>query len=143
MNRVAIVFIVALSSVSFAGKGSVADDSKEQKSSGSGELCKVQDGNKVDEKTLQGWRTWRALACERCHGAEQEGLVGPSLIESLKRLSKDDFHTAIMEGRPEKGMPPFKTSQMVTKNWEGLYGYLKCRSEGKIQPGRLTAIGNP
>jgi len=49
----------------------------------------VKDGNKVDDKTLQGWKTWRAMACERCHGAAQEGLVGPSLVNSLKTLSKD------------------------------------------------------
>lgn len=103
-------------------------------------LYKVQDGNKVDPKTLQGWKTWRALACERCHGAEQEGLVGPSLVQSLKVLSKEDFHTTIMNGRPEKGMPPFNASPMVTQNWEGLYAYLKGRSDGQIQPGRLSAI---
>src|SRR5690242_3979385 len=56
-------------------------------------LYTVRDGNKVDAKTLAGWKTWRALACERCHGAAQEGLVGPSLLESLKRLSKEEFHT--------------------------------------------------
>lgn len=100
----------------------------------------VQAGNKVDEKTLKGWKTWRALACERCHGAAQEGMVGPSLVESLKKLSKEDFHTAIMNGRPEKGMPPFSTSAMVNENWEGLYAYLKGRSDGKIQPGHVYPI---
>jgi Cytochrome C oxidase, cbb3-type, subunit III len=104
------------------------------------DLYQVQDGTKVDAKTLMGWKTWRALACERCHGAQQEGLVGPSLIESLKVLSKEDFHTTIMKGRPEKGMPNFDTSQMVTQNWEGLYAYLKGRSDGKIQPGHLYPI---
>jgi len=103
-------------------------------------LYQVQDGNKVDPKTLMGWKTWRALACERCHGAEQEGLVGPPLVQSLKTLSKEDFHTTIMNGRPEKGMPPFSASPMVNQNWEGLYAYLKGRSDGKIQPGRLSAI---
>lgn len=97
----------------------------------------VKEGNKVDEKTLKGWKTWRALACERCHGAAQEGMVGPSLVESLKKLSKEDFHTTIMNGRPEKGMPPFNTSKMVNENWEGLYAYLKGRSDGKIQPGHV------
>ena len=63
----------------------------------------VQDGDKVDPKTLDGWKTWRALACERCHGAEQEGLVGPSLVESLKTLSKEDFHTTVINGRAEIG----------------------------------------
>jgi hypothetical protein len=103
-------------------------------------IYKVKDGNKVDSKTLNGWKTWRALACERCHGAEQEGLVGPALVESMKVLSKEDFHTVIMNGRPEKGMPPFNSSQMVNQNWEGLYAYLKGRSDGQIQPGRLSPI---
>jgi len=112
----------------------------EAASSRSDALYKVQDGNKVDAKTLQGWKTWRALACERCHGAEQEGLVGPALVESLKVLSKEEFHTVIMNGRLEKGMPPFNTSPMVNENWEGLYAYLKGRSDGQIQPGRLSPI---
>jgi hypothetical protein len=67
-------------------------------------------------------------------------MVGPSLVDSLKKLSKEDFHTTLMTGRIEKGMPPFNTSDMVNKNWEGLYAYLKGRSDGKIKPGRLTAI---
>jgi mono/diheme cytochrome c family protein len=97
----------------------------------------VKDGNKVDDKTLEGWKTWRAMACERCHGPEQEGLVGPSLVNSLKVLSKDDFHTTITNGRPEKGMPNFGAVPLVQKNWENLYNYLKGRSEGKIAPGHL------
>jgi mono/diheme cytochrome c family protein len=100
----------------------------------------VQDGDKVDERTLMGWKTWRALACERCHGAEQEGLVGPPLVESMKRLTKEEFHTTMMNGRPEKGMPPFNTSAMVKQNWEGLYAYLKGRADGQIKPGRLSPI---
>lgn len=128
MKRFLMVLALALSSAS------VADDATQ--------LYKVQDGNKVDPKTLMGWKTWRALACERCHGAQQEGLVGPALVESLKTLSKEDFHTTLMNGRPEKGMPPFSTSAMVNENWEGLYAYLKGRSDGKIQPGHLYAIGS-
>ena len=30
---------------------------------------KVVDGYKVDAETLKGFRTWRAAACDRCHGA--------------------------------------------------------------------------
>jgi mono/diheme cytochrome c family protein len=110
------------------------------KEGASGALYKVEGGTKVDNRTLQGWRTWRALACERCHGAQQEGLVGPSLLESIKKLSKEEFHKILMEGRIDKGMPPFSASKMVQDNWEGLYGYLKGRADGKIQPGRLTAL---
>jgi mono/diheme cytochrome c family protein len=106
----------------------------------SGAPYTVEDGDKVDPKTLDGWKTWRALACERCHGAEQEGLVGPSLVDSLKTLSKEDFHTTVINGRPEKGMPPWGASEMVQKNWEGLYAYLKGRSDGKIKPGHLHPL---
>ena len=101
---------------------------------------KVADGNKVDKVTLEGWRTWRALACERCHGARQEGMVGPSLIDSMKRLSKEEFKQSILKGRPEKGMPNFDGSKMVTENIDGLYAYLKGRSDGAIQPGRLEEL---
>jgi mono/diheme cytochrome c family protein len=101
---------------------------------------KVSDGNKVDKATLEGWKTWRALACERCHGAKQEGMVGPSLIDSLKRLSKEEFKQALLKGRPEKGMPNFDSSKMVTENLDGLYAYLKGRSDGAIKPGRLEEL---
>ncbi len=100
----------------------------------------VVDGNKVDDKTLMGWKTWRALACERCHGASQEGLVGPPLVKSLNVLTKDQFHTTITTGRVEKGMPPFGGVKMVTDNWEGLYAYLKGRANGDIMAGHLYPI---
>ncbi len=58
----------------------------------------------------------------------------------MKTLSKTEFHDRVMKGNAEKGMPPFSGSDMVVKNWEGLYAYLKGRSDGEIQPGRLTAI---
>ena len=136
MNRSVWVLALGLST------GSGAEDAKQAKpEAASTALYQVQDGNKVDAKTLMGWKTWRALACERCHGAQQEGLVGPALVETLKTLSKEDFHTVMMHGRPEKGMPPFNTSAMVNENREGLYAYLKGRSDGKIAPGRLTGIG--
>jgi mono/diheme cytochrome c family protein len=101
---------------------------------------KVVDGNKVDSNTLQGWKTWRALACERCHGAKQEGMVGPSLIEAFKTLDTKEFHRTVFGGRVDKGMPDFSSSQMMQKNWENLYAYLKGRSDGKINPGDLQAI---
>jgi mono/diheme cytochrome c family protein len=103
-------------------------------------LYTVKNGNEVDSKTLMGWKTWRAMACERCHGASQEGLVGPALVNSLKVLTKDQFHTTITLGRLEKGMPNFGGVKMVTDNWENLYAYLKGRSEGNIAPGHLYPI---
>jgi mono/diheme cytochrome c family protein len=101
---------------------------------------KVVDGNKVDAQTLKGWRTWRALACERCHGAAQEGMVGPSLVNSLKVLTPDEFKNTVLHGRVPKGMPNFDGSKQVVDNIDNLYAYLKGRSDGAIKPGRLEEI---
>jgi mono/diheme cytochrome c family protein len=104
-------------------------------------LYAVVDGTKVDPKTLEGWKTWRAMACERCHGAKQEGGIGPALVDSLKKLSKEDFKTTVTNGRPGTPMPSFASSKQVTDNLDNLYAYLKGRSDGKIEPGHLSAIG--
>jgi mono/diheme cytochrome c family protein len=109
-------------------------------SANGGKLYTVMDGNKVDANTLKGWRTWRAMACERCHGANQEGMVGPSLIDSLKVLSKDQFKTTVLNGRVDKGMPNFGGSEQVVQNIDNLYAYLKGRSDGAIKPGRVEAM---
>ncbi len=101
---------------------------------------KVVDGNKVDTATLNGWRAWRALACERCHGPSQEGMVGPSLINSLKTLSKEDFKKTVLNGRPEKGMPNFDGAKQVVDNIDGLYAYLKGRSDGAITSVKVSEI---
>ncbi len=103
-------------------------------------LYTVVDGNKVDDDTLKGFRTWRAAACDRCHGANQEGLVGPSLIESLKVLTKEEFITTVVEGRLEKGMQAFKNDPRVMENIDHLYAYLKGRSDGAITEARVKAI---
>jgi mono/diheme cytochrome c family protein len=95
-------------------------------------LYKVIDGFKVGLRTMDGFRAWRAGACDRCHGANQQGLVGPSLIESLKTLSKEEFVQTVTEGRLDKGMPSFKTSPTVMAHIDDLYGYLKGRSNGDI-----------
>lgn len=108
------------------------------------EPYEVIDGRKVDAATLGGWKTWRALACERCHGAQQEGAVGPSLVESMRRLSKEDFDSTVLNGRIEKGMPNFNASKMLNDNLDGLYAYLKGRSDGAIQAGHLEPLqGKP
>jgi mono/diheme cytochrome c family protein len=131
MKNAPSIVVIAFALAGLApGPSAAADDKPYQ----------VAGGNKVDKTTLEGWRTWRALACERCHGAKQEGLVGPSLLEALQRLSKDEFKQALLKGRPEKGMPNFDGSKMVVENLDGLYAYLKGRADGAIQPGRLEEL---
>lgn len=95
-------------------------------------LYTVTDGYKVDANTMKGFRTWRQAACDRCHGANQEGMVGPSLVASLKTLSKEEFVKTVRDGRLDKGMQSFGTSQTVMDNIDHLYAYLKGRSDGAI-----------
>ncbi len=103
-------------------------------------LYKVVDGTKVDAETLKGFRLWRASACDRCHGANQEGMVGPSLINSLKTLSKDEFIKTVSDGRLEKGMPNFGNNPAFMADVDDLYAYLKGRSDGAITKAKVEAI---
>ncbi|MEO6022680.1 MAG: cytochrome c [Burkholderiales bacterium] len=104
------------------------------------DLYTVSDGTRVDAKTLDGFKIWRAAACDRCHGANQEGMVGPSLLDSLKKLSKDEFVKTLKEGRLEKGMPPWNTNEQVMKGMDNLYAYLKGRSDGAITKAKVQAM---
>lgn len=103
-------------------------------------LYKVVDGYKVDANTMKGFRAWRAAACDRCHGANQEGMVGPSLINSLKTMSKEDFVTTVRDGRLQKGMQSFGNSKAVMDNIDQLYAYLKGRSDGAITRAKVEEI---
>jgi mono/diheme cytochrome c family protein len=101
---------------------------------------KVVDGYKVDAETMKGFRAWRAAACDRCHGANQEGLVGPSLLVSMKTLSKDDFIVTVKNGRLEKGMQSFGSSPVVMDNINQLYAYLKGRADGEISRAKVEEL---
>ena len=101
---------------------------------------KVQDGYKVDADTMKGFRAWRAAAWDRCHGANQEGMVGPSLVASLKTLTREEFVKVVRDGRLEKGMQSFGNSPMVMDNINALYAYLKGRSDGAITRAKVEEI---
>ncbi|MGD9832859.1 MAG: cytochrome c [Piscinibacter sp.] len=103
-------------------------------------LYTVVDGYKVDDNTMTGFRTWRQAACDRCHGANQEGMVGPSLINSLKTLTKEEFVKTVRDGRLDKGMQSFGTSKAVMDNIDHLYAYLKGRSDGAITRAKVQPI---
>lgn len=100
----------------------------------------VVDGYKVDAATMKGFRAWRAAACDRCHGANQEGMVGPSLLNSLKTLTKEEFVVTVRDGRLLKGMQSFGTSPQVMDNIDHLYAYLKGRSDGAITRAKVEEI---
>ncbi len=103
-------------------------------------LYQVTDGYKVDDNTMKGFRAWRAAACDRCHGANQEGMVGPSLVNSLKTLTKEEFITTVRDGRLDKGMQSFGNNQQVMSNIDHLYAYLKGRSDGAITRAKVEPM---
>jgi len=130
--------VLVLAATQLAAGNTIAQD----KSAGaeSPTLYTVVDGTKVDSNTMNGFRAWRAGACDRCHGANQEGLVGPSLLESLKTLSKEEFVKTVRDGRLEKGMVSFSSSKMVMDNIDNLYAYLKGRSDGTITRAKVEEL---
>jgi mono/diheme cytochrome c family protein len=100
----------------------------------------VIDGFRVDAKTFAGYRVWRSQNCGGCHGAEQQGLSGPALVDSLKRLTKEEFVRTVTEGRPTRRMPAFGHVPQVMEQIDGLYVYLKGRADGVITQGQVEPI---
>ena len=129
MYRFSLLGVVLCAGVSLAQ----AQDAKQP-------LYNVVDGYKVDANTMKGFRTWRAAACDRCHGANQEGMVGPSLVTSLKTLTKEEFVKTVRDGRLEKGMQSFGTNKQVMDNIDQLYAYLKGRSDGAITRSKVEEV---
>jgi len=132
-SNIARALLLALS---LASAGAAA----QAPAAGQDKTYKVVDGFKVDAFTMAGFRTWRAAACDRCHGANQEGMVGPSLITSLKTLTKEEFIKTVRDGRLDKGMVSFGTNKAVMDNIDALYAYLKGRSDGAITRARVEPM---
>ena len=135
MNR--RITTAALSAASLTVFATLAFAQQPAPSAGDKPYGTVVDGVKVNPHVMEGFRAWRASACDRCHGPNQEGLVGPSLLESMKTLSKDDFRKTITEGRLDKGMPSWKESKTVMEHMDDLYAYLKGRSDGAITKAKV------
>ena len=122
------------------GEGTAAPAASTTTAASGAAPYKVVDGTKVDAFTLKGFHTWRSAACDRCHGANQEGMVGPSLVNSLKTLTKEQFVTTVTNGRLEKGMPSFGQNPTVKENIDALYAYLKGRSDGAITKAKVEPM---
>lgn len=97
------------------------------------------EGNKVDAATFEGFKVYKRQRCETCHGQTGEGSAAfPNLLTGLKNLTKEQFVTVVLEGR--KAMPPHKTNKAVADNIDGLYAYVKGRSDGAIPAGELEKL---
>lgn len=109
-------------------------------SAGGAKAATVVDGFRVDADTFAGYEVWKKQNCGGCHGIDQQGLTGPSLLESLKRLSKDEFKATVLMGRPAKRMPAFGQVPSVAARIDNLYAYLKGRAEGVITQAQVEPL---
>jgi mono/diheme cytochrome c family protein len=90
----------------------------------------------VDQATADGAKLYKRERCETCHGQTGEGSAAfPNLLESMKKLSKEQFVEVVMNGR--NAMPAFKANAKVAGGIDALYTYLKGRSDGTVPPGEL------
>jgi mono/diheme cytochrome c family protein len=97
---------------------------------------------KVDIGTYNGYRRY-GNSCHRCHGDSGVGSsYAPSLVDSLKTLSRDQFNEVVINGRQNLGagqervMPAFGEVADVAMYLDDIYSYLKARSDGVLRPGR-------
>src|SRR5262249_17717902 len=81
-------------------------------------------------RMLDGWRVVRELDCARCHGVDYRGGVGPSLIESARSRSHADFARMLLDGNPERGMPPYRNVAEVAQNADAIYAYFRALADG-------------
>ena len=96
---------------------------------------------KIDEFTLQGWRTYNGGGCGSCHGKGGAGAVGPDIGNRLVTgLSKADFMNIVAKGVPGTMMRPHNTNKRVMDNLENLYAYLLARGDGVLGPGNLIKL---
>ncbi len=98
--------------------------------------------NTVDRGTYNGYRRYDAY-CLRCHGPDGLGSsYAPSLLDSLKTMSRDAFNEVVVNGRMNlvagqtKVMPSFGHVEDVMLYLDDIYSYLKARSDGKLGRGR-------
>lgn len=97
------------------------------------------DGNKVDSATYKGYQTYKRQRCETCHGQTAEGSAAfPNLLTALKNKSKEEFVQIVSQGKA--AMPAHKDNKAVMDNIDGLYAYLKGRSDGAIPAGELQEM---
>jgi mono/diheme cytochrome c family protein len=96
-------------------------------------------GPKVSQAEYEGWRQY-SVNCARCHG--QDVLPNPVAANLLVSLApggpidtEQKFSQVVSEGRPERGMPAFK-SIISAEQIRVVYAYVDGRAEKRIPPGR-------
>ena len=94
----------------------------------------------VEAPVYKAWQQYM-LQCARCHGEDGQGSTfAPSLLTALRPdgdvPSQEEFLSILTKGREEKGMPSAGKMGVDSVYLEGLYEYLKGRSDGRLHGGR-------
>jgi mono/diheme cytochrome c family protein len=94
----------------------------------------------VEVSLYKAWQQYM-LQCARCHGEDGQGTTfAPSLLVALRPdghvPTQEEFVAILTKGREDKGMPSAGQMGVDSVYWDGLYRYLKGRSEGRYHGGR-------
>jgi len=97
----------------------------------------------IDFNTYRGFQRYHS-ECHVCHGPEGVGSTyAPALTESLQTMSYSDFIGVVASGRSvkvpgggESVMPALGDNKNVMCYLDGIYAYLKARSDGVMPRGR-------
>ena len=127
----------------FAGKAEFdADVGKWYTEDGDISYKVAKDGT-LDFLTYRGFQRYHS-ECHVCHGPEGVGSTyAPALTDSLKTMSYSDFVGVVASGRVvhqpgggESVMPALGDNKNVMCYLDGIYAYLKARSDGVLPRGR-------
>jgi mono/diheme cytochrome c family protein len=100
----------------------------------------------VESPLYKAWQQY-SLQCARCHGEDGQGTsFAPSLLHALGPdgdvTTREAFGDLLTHGRPDKGMPSAAKMGLDSTYFDGLYAYLKARSDGRLHGGRPARAGD-
>ena len=135
------VLLTALTVASIAGPSVRSEDGKHYDKNDT-VTYDIKDDGTVDWYTYSGYRRYHS-ECHVCHGPDGAGSTyAPSLIDSLKNITYEDFFEVVANGREvirtdkTSKMPALGTNRNVMCYLDDIYVYLKARSDGVLPRGR-------
>lgn len=133
-KRAALLVAITVAGLAVAAPDTTAQDEEKP-------YTIAEDGT-VDWYTFSGFRRYHA-DCHVCHGPDGMGSsFAPAMVESLKKLTYEDFLDVVTNGRKnvstasDKVMPAFGLNPNVMCFIDDIYAYLKARSDGVLPRGR-------
>jgi methanol metabolism-related c-type cytochrome len=103
----------------------------------------------TDWYTFSGYKRYHS-ECHVCHGPDGLGSsFAPSLVDSLKTMTYDQFLETVTNGKTEvsvssqKKMPAFGTNPNVMCFIDDIYAYLKARADRALERGRPQHVDKP